>query len=75
MGFTCEKPRATFYVWADCSCDSIEFAAKLLNNGVVVTPGIGFGEHGESYIRFAATQPKERIEEACMRIDALFRCT
>ena len=75
MGFTCEKPRATFYVWADCSCDSIEFAAKLLNNGVVVTPGIGFGENGESYIRFAATQPKERIEEACMRIDALFRCT
>ena len=75
MGFACEKPRATFYVWANCMCDSIEFAAKLLKNGVVVTPGIGFGEHGESYIRFAATQPKERIEEACMRIDALFRCT
>ena len=72
MGFACDKPKATFYVWANCKGDSIEFAAKLLSIGVVVTPGIGFGEHGEGYVRFALTQPRERIEEACKRINALF---
>jgi len=71
MGFPCDKPKATFYVWANCKGDSIEFAAKLLSIGVVVTPGIGFGEHGEGYVRFALTQPRERIEEACKRISAL----
>jgi len=75
MGFSCDKPKATFYVWANCKGDSIEFAAKLLSIGVVVTPGIGFGEHGEGYVRFALTQPRERIEEACERISALFKYT
>jgi LL-diaminopimelate aminotransferase len=74
MGFKCEKPKATFYVWLNCGVDSMEFATKLLSVGVAVTPGIGFGEHGERYIRFSLTQPKERIEEACKRIIALFRC-
>jgi len=72
MGFPCDKPKATFYVWANCKGDSIQFAAKLLSIGVVVTPGIGFGENGESYVRFALTQPRERIDEACKRITALF---
>ena len=68
MGFKCKKPKATFYVWLKCNYNSIDFAAKLLNAGVVVTPGIGFGEHGENYVRFSLTQPKERIVEACERI-------
>jgi len=33
-----------------------------------VTPGIGFGDHGEGYVRFSITQPEERIEEALERI-------
>jgi LL-diaminopimelate aminotransferase len=74
MGFTCEKPKATFYVWLNCNCSSIEFAAKLLSAGVVVTPGIGFGEHGENYARFSLTQSKERIIEASRRISALLEC-
>jgi LL-diaminopimelate aminotransferase len=74
MGFHCDKPKATFYVWANCKGDSMGFATKLLSAGVVVTPGVGFGEHGEGYIRFALTQPKERIVEACKRIGALFGC-
>jgi LL-diaminopimelate aminotransferase len=68
LGFACKKPKATFYVWLNCKSNSIEFATKLLNVGVVVTPGIGFGRFGESFVRFALTQPVERIAEACDRI-------
>lgn len=74
MGFKCDKPKATFYVWLNCQSSSIEFATKLLSVGVAVTPGIGFGEYGENYVRFSLTQPKERIIEAAKRIAALFRC-
>jgi LL-diaminopimelate aminotransferase len=74
MGFKCDKPKATFYVWLNCKSSSIEFATKLLSVGVAVTPGVGFGEHGENYVRFSLTQPKERIVEACKRIAALFGC-
>ncbi len=72
LGYPCEKPKATFYVWVNCKGDSMKFAAKLLDAGVVVTPGIGFGKHGEGYVRITFTQPKERIEEACRRIKAAF---
>ncbi len=74
MGFKCNKPKATFYVWLNCNCSSIEFAAKLLSAGVVVTPGVGFGEQGENYARFSLTQPKEKIIEATKRIAALQGC-
>jgi LL-diaminopimelate aminotransferase len=72
MGFTCDKPKATFYVWLNCKSSSMGFASKLLNIGVAVTPGIGFGPTGENYVRIALTQPKERIEEACKRLSTLF---
>ena len=74
MDFKCDKPKATFYVWLNCKSSSMEFATQLLSVGVAVTPGIGFGEHGENYVRFSLTQPKERIVEACKRVAALFRC-
>ena len=74
MGFKCDKPKATFYVWLNCKSKSMEFATKLLSIGIVVTPGIGFGPHGENFVRIALTQPKERIEEACKRMSALFGC-
>ena len=73
IGFQCEKPKATFYVWVNCKGPSMEFAAKLLNAGVAVTPGIGFGKHGEGYARITFTQPKERILEACNRIRRLYK--
>jgi LL-diaminopimelate aminotransferase len=72
MGFKCDKPKATFYVWLNCKSNSMEFATKLLTVGVAVTPGIGFGPHGENYARLSITQPKERIEEACKRMSTLF---
>jgi len=72
MGFKCNKPKGTFYVWLNCKCNSMEFAKKLLDVGVVVTPGIGFGKYGENYVRFSLTQPKEKIEEACERMSKTF---
>ncbi len=68
LGLECKKPLATFYVWLKCGGDSMKFASRLLEAGVVVTPGIGFGRHGEGYVRFSITQPKERIKEAIERI-------
>jgi LL-diaminopimelate aminotransferase len=68
IGFQCDKPKATFYVWVNCKGDSMAFATKLLDAGVAVTPGIGFGKHGEGYVRITFTQPVERIREACTRI-------
>jgi LL-diaminopimelate aminotransferase len=73
IGFQCEKPKATFYVWVNCKGPSMEFAAKLLNVGVAVTPGIGFGKGGEGYARITFTQPKERILEACNRIRRIYK--
>lgn len=72
IGYQCEKPKATFYVWVNCKGDSMKFAAKLLDAGVAVTPGIGFGKYGEGFVRMTFTQPKERIEEACRRIAGAF---
>jgi LL-diaminopimelate aminotransferase len=72
LGFQCEAPKATFYVWVNCKGDSMKFAKKLLDVGVAVTPGVGFGKQGEGYVRITFTQPKERILEACRRIACAF---
>jgi LL-diaminopimelate aminotransferase len=68
MGLEYTIPKATFYVWVKCGMDSMEFARKLVDVGVVVTPGVGFGKYGEGYVRFTLTRPVEDIEEACDRI-------
>lgn len=69
MGYGCPKPKATFYLWVDCGRDSMEFAKSMLDIGVVVTPGIGFGEHYRNHVRFSITRPKEDIERACRRME------
>jgi LL-diaminopimelate aminotransferase len=72
IGYQCDKPKATFYVWVNCREDSMKFATRLLDVGVAVTPGVGFGKFGEGYARITFTQPKERIAEACQRIAEAF---
>jgi len=72
IGWKTEKPKATFYVWSkipEGEKNSMEFVKKLINVGVILTPGIGFGQYGEGFVRFALTQPIEKIEEALERID------
>lgn len=68
MGLSCEKPKATFYVWAKCPGESMAFVKKLLEVDVVAAPGAGFGSYGERYVRFALTIPLERVKEACERM-------
>jgi LL-diaminopimelate aminotransferase len=68
LGLRCDLPKATFYVWANCGMDSMQFSMKALERGVIVTPGVGFGTYGEGFVRFALTIPVERIGEACERM-------
>lgn len=72
LGLEVRPPKATFYVWAKVKGKSLDFTKKLLEKaGIVATPGTGFGEYGEGYIRFALTQPVERINEAVDRMGKL----
>jgi LL-diaminopimelate aminotransferase len=73
IGWSVEKPKATFYVWAPVpdGSPSLEFSMRLLDVGIVATPGIGFGDHGEGYIRFALTVPVSTIEEAVSRLEGV----
>lgn len=71
LGWKITKPKATFYVWVPVppGYTSMELSNTLLEKAdIITTPGIGFGENGEGYIRMALTIPKERIEEAVERI-------
>jgi LL-diaminopimelate aminotransferase len=74
LGWNITKPRATFYVWIPIPTgqSSTELAARLLSEaGIVMTPGVGFGPHGEGFIRAALTVPVERIRQAVERIGKL----
>ncbi|MBI4496473.1 MAG: LL-diaminopimelate aminotransferase, partial [Chloroflexi bacterium] len=59
LGFRVRSPKAAFYIWAGLPegfTSSIEFAARMLDDiAVVVTPGIGYGQYGEGYIRISIT--------------------
>lgn len=71
LGWKLEKPRATIYVWAPVppGFTSTEFATLLLEKaGVVVTPGIGYGQYGEGYFRISLCLELERIRTALQRI-------
>jgi LL-diaminopimelate aminotransferase len=72
-GFELESPKATFYLWIEVpkGYTSAQLATRLLEKGVVVTPGNGFGEPGEGYIRIALTQKRDRLSEAIERIKAM----
>ena len=74
IGITLTPPSATFYLWAEVpgSRSSTDFARQLLDDlGVVVTPGVGFGAHGEGFFRMVLSLPDERIEEALTRLKKL----
>lgn len=65
-------PEATFYFWIRTpgGRDSIEFCRTLLDRtGIVATPGIGFGEHGEGYFRLSLTADTDTVREAGERLE------
>ena len=74
LGWSIKPPRATFYVWAPVpqGYDSIRFASHVLDKvGVNITPGVGFGPHGEGYFRLSVTAPDARLQEAMTRMGTL----
>ncbi len=73
LGLRVQVPKASLYVWArvPAGTTSAQYATLLLDElGVVVTPGNGYGEHGEGYIRLSLTIADERMEEGLRRLEA-----
>ena len=72
IGMEITPPRASLYVWARVpeGYSSAEFAAMLLEEkDIVVTPGSGYGEYGEGYIRLSLTLPDEHLTKAVQRLE------
>lgn len=71
IGLHPDTPKATFYVWCPTpgGASSIDYAADVLDKaGVVITPGIGYGSHGEGFFRVSLTVPDGRLQEAMARL-------
>lgn len=69
-GWEIEKPKATMFVWAKIpehmrALKSLEFSKLLLNKAkVAVSPGVGFGEYGDDFVRLALVENEHRIRQA-----------
>src|SRR5450830_1542302 len=78
-GWPVDKPKASMYIWARIPeayrhLGSLEFAKLLLAEAkVCVSPGIGFGEYGDEYVRFALIENEARIRQAIRGIKAMLR--
>lgn len=74
VGWRINKPKATMFVWAEIpepwkKQGSVEFSKFLLNEAkVAVSPGIGFGQYGDSFVRFALIENEHRTRQAVRTI-------
>jgi len=70
IGWSLEPPRGSIYVWAPTlgGRTSAEMSDLLLDHGVFVAPGSGYGAAGEGFIRISLTVPDDRLDEAMDRI-------
>jgi alanine-synthesizing transaminase len=80
IGWAVEKPKATMFVWAPIpepyrALGSMDFSLKLMEEAyVAVSPGRGFGEDGDGFVRFALIENKHRTLQAVHQIKrALFK--
>jgi alanine-synthesizing transaminase len=79
LGWNVQKPRGTMFVWAPIPesfrpLGSLEFAKLCVQEAkVAVSPGIGFGEYGEGYVRFALVENEQRIRQALRGLKQLSR--
>jgi alanine-synthesizing transaminase len=77
IGWEFGKPKGTMFVWAPVpepfrAMGSLEFSKHLLTHAkVAVSPGIGFGEHGEGFVRFALVENEHRIRQAIRGVKAM----
>jgi len=78
-GWMVDLPRATMYIWAEIpepyrAMGSLEFAKKLLADAkVAVSPGIGFGDYGDTHVRFALIENENRTRQAIRGIKEMLR--
>ena len=78
IGWKIEKPKGTMFVWAKIpekyrDTGSIEFSKMLIEKAkVAVSPGIGFGEYGDDYVRFALVENPHRTRQAIRGIRQIF---
>jgi len=78
-GWPVESPKASMYIWARIPeryghMGSLEFAKLLLEKAKVsVSPGIGFGDYGDTHVRFALIENESRIRQAVRGIKTMFR--
>ncbi len=78
-GWPIAKPKATMFVWARIpppfeNMGSLEFSKQLLEHAkVAVSPGIGFGEYGDGYVRFSLIENEHRIRQAVRSIRQMLR--
>jgi alanine-synthesizing transaminase len=79
LGWPVEMPKATMFAWTKIpeqyrALGSIEFSKKLLTEAkVAVSPGVGFGEHGDGHVRFSLIENEERTRQALRGIKQMFR--
>jgi alanine-synthesizing transaminase len=79
LGWPVELPKATMFAWARIpeqfrALGSIEFSKKLLNEAhVAVSPGVGFGDHGDGHVRFSLIENEERTRQALRGIKQMFK--
>jgi alanine-synthesizing transaminase len=79
IGWAVNKPMASMYIWARippayAALRSLEFAKKLLNEArIAVSPGIGFGDYGDDYVRIALIENEQRCRQALRGIREMFR--
>jgi alanine-synthesizing transaminase len=78
-GWSVEIPKASMYIWARIpeayrAQGSLEFAKRVLADAkVAVSPGIGFGDYGDEYVRFALIENEQRTRQAIRGIKEMFR--
>jgi alanine-synthesizing transaminase len=78
IGWPVPSPPATMFVWAPIAepyraLGSLEFSKLLLREAnVAVSPGVGFGEYGEGFVRFALVENRQRIRQAVRNIKTFF---
>jgi len=78
IGWDVELPKATMFLWAKIperwlSLGSVEFSKLLIKEAkVAVSPGLGFGEYGDEYVRFALVENEHRINQAIRGLRRFF---
>ena len=78
-GWNVECPKASMYIWAEIpdfykAAGSLEFAKKVLDHAkVAISPGIGFGDYGDTHVRMALIENEARIRQAVRGIKEMFR--